>query len=231
MFKLFLFNLTSFLVNANLNLWLQIVLVVLLISWALCFLLALFVHDYSYKKRVWIIPCHLGLIVLAWWAQATSKNAYNFEFLCLGFSAFLCAFIFAIPNANQQIKSEHINLARIFNEQAKISEHNKSEEIFSLEKTGDDFKPINELNQIKVIKACPKEQPEEKSYEELDFSHVKRIINKLEYYSINNQERKQAKELMQAVELAESKGQTPELKEKINEGLGALLKIMSKYAV
>ena len=36
---------------------------------------------------------------------------------------------------------------------------------------------------------------------------------------------------MQAVELAESKGQTPELKEKINEGLGVLLKIMSKYAV
>ena len=230
MFKLFLFNLTSFLVGENLNLWLQIILVLLVSSWALCFLLALFVNDYSYKKRLWIIPCHLGLIVLAWWAQATDRNTYYFEFLCLAVSAFLCAFIFAIPNANNQIKSEHINLARIFSEQAKNDEVSRTEDFKPLTQTSEDS-DTNEHNEIKVIKACPKEQVQAKNYQELDFSHVKRIINKLEYYSINNQERKQAKELMQAVELAESKGQTPELKEKINEGLGALLKIMSKYAV
>lgn len=219
MFKLFLFNLTSFLTNTNLNLYLQIILVLLGCSWALCFMLSLFVSEYTYKKRLWIIPCHLGLIVLAWWSQI-NKNAYNFEFLCLGISAFLCAFIFAIPNKDNQIKSEHINLARIFNEQAKNLENELDEDSLAQERT-----------QIEVIKARPKEQPEIKSNQELDYSHVKKVLNKLEYYSITSQERKQTKELMQAVELAESQGQTAELKEKINEGLGALLKIMSKYAV
>jgi hypothetical protein len=66
---------------------------------------------------------------------------------------------------------------------------------------------------------------------ELDFQHVKSVINRLDYFGLKESDKKQVKELENALLLAEKGYFGQETKEKINDGLGALLKIMSKYGV
>lgn len=66
---------------------------------------------------------------------------------------------------------------------------------------------------------------------EIDFSHVKNIIERLKYYNLNTSEKKQIKDLLSDVREAECGNDTEEKKNSINEGLGGLLKIMSKYHV
>lgn len=67
--------------------------------------------------------------------------------------------------------------------------------------------------------------------DELDFSHVKNILKRLEYYNLTSVDAKQVSELKSALYQAERYGTDREIKSKINDGLGALLKIMSKYGV
>ena len=66
---------------------------------------------------------------------------------------------------------------------------------------------------------------------EVDFTHVKNVIDRLSYYDLSPSDKKQIKNLSETVALAENYGYSVELKEKINDGLGMLLKIMSKYKV
>lgn len=66
---------------------------------------------------------------------------------------------------------------------------------------------------------------------ELDFSHVKNILKRLEYYNLSSLDAKQVAELKSALYQAETCGVNKDIKSKINDGLGALLKIMSKYGV
>lgn len=66
---------------------------------------------------------------------------------------------------------------------------------------------------------------------ELDFSHVKNILKRLEYYNLSSLDTKQVSELKSALYQAETCGVNKDIKSKINDGLGALLKIMSKYGV
>ncbi len=90
----------------------------------------------------------------------------------------------------------------------------------------------NDLSQetrqeILSVKA-PKEKDESL---EVDFSHVKNIISRLDYFSLSGADKKAVSNLENTIILAEQKGATKELKEKVNDGLSALLKIMSKYGV
>ena len=67
--------------------------------------------------------------------------------------------------------------------------------------------------------------------EGLDFTHVKNILSRVEGYNLSTLDQRQVGELKSAVYRAENYGADKELKTKINDGLGALLKIMSKYGV
>ena len=52
----------------------------------------------------------------------------------------------------------------------------------------------------------------------------------MEYYNLTPNDKRQVKDLECAINQGEVQ-LTPSLKEKINDGLGALLKIMSKYGI
>ena len=74
--------------------------------------------------------------------------------------------------------------------------------------------------------------PAEKDYlPETDYTHVKNIIEKISFYNLNGQERKSVNDLKLQVAKVENGDNSPLLKERISEGLGALLKIMAKYNV
>ena len=62
----------------------------------------------------------------------------------------------------------------------------------------------------------------------LDVSHVKNVIERLSYFPLSVSERKQINELSSLILVAERNGDD-ETKEKLNEKLSFLLKIMAKY--
>ena len=64
---------------------------------------------------------------------------------------------------------------------------------------------------------------------EIDYSHVKSVIERMSLLSLSQGDRKTIKELELNVLGAENGDDRIETKRKINDGLGALLKIMAKY--
>lgn len=66
---------------------------------------------------------------------------------------------------------------------------------------------------------------------EVDFQHVKSVIARLDYFGLKESDKKQVKELENALAIAERGEFNQQVKLKINDGLGALLKIMSKYGI
>ncbi len=111
-------------------------------------------------------------------------------------------------------KKEHIDLAKLFDRAAKKSVEN--------ERKAEEFKPVQKLS------AKPQPQKAEDGAE-LDFAHVKNVIERLNYYNLSPFDKRTVNELNANLSLAESGECGLELKTKINDGLSALLKIMSKY--
>lgn len=75
------------------------------------------------------------------------------------------------------------------------------------------------------------EQESENQKESLNFSHVKNILKKLSNYSLNQTEKRQVEELSESMYFLENGQETKETKDKLNDGLNSLLKIMAKYSV
>ena len=65
----------------------------------------------------------------------------------------------------------------------------------------------------------------------LDFSHVKNVLSRLDYFSLSPADKRQVKELEATLVLAEQGDFSDVVRERVNDGLGSLLKIMSKYGV
>lgn len=81
----------------------------------------------------------------------------------------------------------------------------------------------NELNQQTKTK--------KKNGNDIDFTHVKNVISRLDFYGLSSTEKKTVLDLERAINYAETEGPNEQIRVKINDGLGALLKIMSKYGV
>lgn len=64
---------------------------------------------------------------------------------------------------------------------------------------------------------------------EPDFAHVKSVIKRLSALSLSQTDKKEVKSLESAIFEAEKNGLDADLKERINDGLGLLLKLMAKY--
>ncbi len=91
--------------------------------------------------------------------------------------------------------------------------------------------------QVEVISVCKQEQKEtEKENKEnlenrysVNFSHIKNVIERLEYFPLSVAEKKQIESLESIIYSAENGAKKEDIKEKLNDGLGYLLKIMAKY--
>ncbi len=88
------------------------------------------------------------------------------------------------------------------------------------------------LEEKKVERIAVKKVKEDVSVkEELNFEHVKNVLERLNYFNLSPSDKKTVSELKSLLFLAENSGVTKEFKSKINDGLSSLLKIMSKYSV
>lgn len=85
--------------------------------------------------------------------------------------------------------------------------------------------PSRELTEKYV---CKQQTPPD---ETIDYSHVKGILDRLDYFSLGPSDKKQVRELKTYLAEAEEGEAGADLRDKLNDGLGALLKIMSRYGV
>lgn len=86
-------------------------------------------------------------------------------------------------------------------------------------------KPVQE----KVTKKTEKTHCEKKTDNDLDFTHVRNVISRLNYFGLSQADRRQVHDLEAWLLEAERGYDGKEVKEKINDGLSSLLRIMSKY--
>ena len=121
----------------------------------------------------------------------------------------LTSLIFAIPVKTDEGNKDKLSFIRFLDEKIKAEQNEKR------------------LNAPPEKLYAKQEIRERKP--EIDFSHVKNVISRLNYFPLSTQDRNTVKELEYSVTQAERGDYDLEIKRKINDGLGALLKIMSKY--
>ncbi len=138
----------------------------------------------------------------------------------------ICLFFFTIamclPIRGKRLKKEERELALYLDKQLRFQ--NLSSTFREPEEK--EFKLIKE-SPVETVKVQPI-QP--KTLEiPIDYSHVKNVIERLNYFPLSVNDKRQVRDLEGFLIEAESGEESPILKSKINDGLGALLKIMSKY--
>ncbi len=168
---------------------------------------------YSLKKRGWYFISALAVLGLEL-SFLSFTGELGFFYFTLAFTLGLWCAVFLIPERRLKVSDKQRELARQLDEKALRVESDLQEE----------------------GERAPTPQPlpaglDETARFELDFQHVKLVIQKLEYYPLCASDKKLVRELEENICQAENEGFTHALKNKINDGLGALLKIMSKYGV
>ncbi len=149
-------------------------------------------------------------------ANASVTDYKGALFLPLLFTAFSLLALIPIKLVKNKpiIKQEQIDLARIIDVEYKCK-NPKPVERLAVEP---DYSPIDVVGQTA-------------KNSDVDFTHVKNVVERLNYFNLSPSDKRVVGELKNNVALAEQGEFTPELKSKINDGLGFLLKIMSKYKV
>jgi len=198
--------------------------IILSTFFVLCFLLSAFLRGYNRAKRTWFLFLLFGIylferaIILD-----TAMQTYSTLTLSIGFIFY--AVIFMVRVRRPKATKEQKELARLIDRQVNGVEVEKP---FRYK----DVKIIDKSLSNDVFDGEEDKQGlRNKEEYDVDFEHVKTVIDKLEYYGLSNSDKKQVQDLNNALSLAEKHGFSPLVKSKINDGLGALLKIMSKYGV
>lgn len=194
--------------------------IIISIFFIIALIKSLHVRGYGIKKRIWFIIFSLG--VLACQLGVIKLKEFNVGgfYLALGLSVILYIPILCIRERKVNVTKEQSEFIK------NLTKHSSA---------------INNITSIKSrpktesILRCEKETmlptPDFNNQFQLSFQHVKKVIEKLNYYGLSSADKKTVLELSDAIEQAEQGGFNQNLKIKINDGLGALLKIMSKHGV
>lgn len=178
----------------------------------------------SLVKRKCVIK---NCVIFAFWIFTAWQIIKIFDqtesFLSSGMLAIggLCLIFLALPySLKNKASKEQVELAKFFDRCASKSQN------YSEDEQREEFP-----SKVDVIKTAVMPEEQQTQMSELDFSHVKNVLARLEYYSLTPNDKKQVKDLENALFEAETQCMSQPLKERINDGLGSLLKIMSKYGI
>ncbi len=175
----------------------------------LAFVFTILVYGVEYFSKL-----NVGL----WILQAIISSIFTFVIILL-------------PQKQIKFQSNQISLAKLLSNQAKVQQENAQNSQSEKEKY-----LRNGVERLKTQQTDEKNSQAENSFADgafcqLNFSHVKNIIERLNYFSLNQADKKQVHDLEVYIAEAENQGFDNQLKTKINDSLGGLLKIMSKYGV
>ena len=202
----------------------------------LCMIICLSKRQYGLIKRLWIVFDFVGICLIEFWFEIKNNGqitfaVYTVASCILGLS--ICLFL---PKKQIKISDEKRSLAQFLDRCANSQNSQQSYKKNALNYAdGGECKPSKVFSSPIIstnnVEFNGQEKTINKKDEEIDFSHIKNILSRLEYYPLKEQDKKSALELEKAILEAEENGLDKNLKQNINEGLGALLKIMAKYAV
>ncbi len=181
------------------------------LDFAVYFILSLCLIDFGYKKRIFYVFIALSIIILFFAVCCFYKDSEFYVLFLIGEAILFSVPIFAVP-----VKRKDIS----YKEDKELIDFIDSE----IQKPFDDAKGKDFSDFQEIGKKEGKDV-------ELDFSHVKSVIERLGYYDLNREDKNEVRELSEYLFRAEKDGVSEELKPKINDGLSSLLKIMSKYGV
>lgn len=210
--------LNNFLLNFGCDRALLIFALGQLIAFIIALVLSICVYDYTLKKRAWffIVLSSINCFCLALFSIAQTGLVY-FS-LSLGISFCFLSPIVCVRVRKKEIGEKELQLARVLFEKANAQRVDNFKE-----------KPPLETEQTNIKKE--KEKQGFTTDLELDFSHVKNVLDRMEFYPLNQAEKKQVADLGALIYSAERGVVDEKTSEKINDALGALLKIMSKHGV
>jgi hypothetical protein len=177
-------------------------------------MLSIFKTEFSLKKRLALMIFSLPLCALL--PISFNKNRGFVLILALIFSYFILSPLFFIRVKKHEVIEEK-NLIKLIDKAVKDT--GDMERVNKPSKT-----PLDSIE--KVQKAHEEERVSVKNTP--DFSHVKNIIERLNAFPLTTMDKKQIKDLENAIILIEN-GQQEDYG--INDELGALLKMMAKYGV
>ena len=196
-------------------------LALLIIGFLAVLLISLIKSGYGVKKRLWFVALSVGVTALVYTATSLLGQGKGWFLLVFSLSALLCVPVFILPEKRVKFEESHRSFVRYIDGQIKRQEEQIQTPSTTL---------CKECTENLRVEKEPTERKDLKDFE-LDFLHVKSVIQRLEYYGLSQADKKLVKDLEQAICLAENGDYSIQVKNRINDGLGALLKIMSKYGV
>lgn len=195
------------------------------IGLACSLIISLFNRNYTKRGRIWYCLLVGSLVAGQTAFTLICDFSLGYVFLTASVGILFSIPVFFISRKNKGVKQEERELVRFLDRQINRAPQNPFEEEVP-------SKVYDDLNckRISTINAEPVQEKTIKP-DVPDFTHVKSVVERLTYFPLTATDKKQVKELERTIVRAENGEDTPELKNKINDGLGALLKIMSKYGV
>ena len=215
--ELFLFSFRDLSNYFNSELAFLMCFIAVFILTVICTIISISKTDYSVKNRLWVIFCFIGLLLIDFWIEHFILGGIKYLVLLVAVELISLSICLFVRKKQIIISDEKKSLARFLSRCAKKERPAELKQDYGTE------------NRSEIIKATPKQDTNLK--EEIDFSHVKTVLKKLDYYPLKEQDKRSAKELESAINEAEENGLDQRLKQNINDGLGQLLKLMSKYAI
>ena len=227
--------------------------IILTVAFILCLSFSIFRVGYSIKHRVWFFFTASG-VVCAEFGASILVGRFGTGFIMLFIALVYFSIVISVRTLPDKATDKQKNFVKYLNDSIYRAENSMEND---RRKLIDVDKKINTLNFMKndgqktlfSPQGLEKEKRrqshantgtqddnrhtdalnEGQENKDVDFSHVKNVIDRLSYFNLTSNDRRQIKELELSLIDAETNGYTIDVKEKINAGLGSLLKIMSKY--
>jgi len=205
---------------------------IIMIAFIVDLLLAIFRTGYSKLSRIWFFAVCLGIISLSIAFCLRSGNNAELPLVLCAVSIFLFIPIMTIRVKDVCVTEKEKNFIDFID--GKIRLQNKDAELESekndildglINKTESCIK--EDLGYVEKDKTCQKTIADYG----LDFAHVRNVMSRLDYFGLKESDKRLVKELEYALDHAERGHFDKETKIRINDGLGSLLKIMSKYGI
>lgn len=193
-----------------------------------CLFISIFKSGYGLKKRSWFFIFLVAFCaLLKSRINITGERDFSPILLFSGLCLSVPLFFIRVKTKKQNLHTEQEENAarrefvRFLDEQIKSGAPPQTSDFTENKETSNTFRP-------EILKA---EEQKEQIFEDLDFSHVKNVLQRLSPAMLSYADRRQIHELELALYEAENGGCSGEIKSKINEGLGNLLKIMARHGV
>ena len=175
MSKLFLFSIIGFFEQISIEIVVIINNSLIIALSAVCIVLTILKREYGVKRRLWVAFLMVGICFVQLWIELSLSEKARYIFLTMGISFCSLSLILFLPQKNVKISEDGRNFARLISAQVK-SQTQEKQINEKIEKS--------EVYSSPIIKTQPKNADiasdfSEENKREIDFSHVKSVIDKL----------------------------------------------------